>query len=127
MQFIKFKTESERSHITSFLPTENWQYSLVCHLVEKTEDVDPTEPVEGEVPEKREPAQSIVFESPSFVRTIQKEIKGQKFSNNGKFLTNSFENKEIDSPYQAVVTEPEDIKRILEWLNANLALGFQTV
>lgn len=120
MQFIKFKTESDRSNITSFLPTENWQYALVCHLVEKVD-----EPAEGE--EKREPAESIVFESPSFVRTIQREIKGQKFTNNGKFLTNSFENKEIDSPYQAVVTEPEDIKRILEWLNANLALGFQTV
>lgn len=120
MQFIKFKTESERSDITSFLPTENWQYALVCHLVEKVE-----EPAEGE--EKREPAESIVFESPNFVRTIQPELKSIKQTPNGKVITRSFENKEVDSPYQAIVTEPEDIKRILEWLNANLALGFQTV
>lgn len=108
MKFFKYTSETESSNFTNYVPTENWNFCVVSYITKKVSEEDP------------EPQETLLFETDSFIRVFQKTIKQQKRDNSGKILTTSFENKEVDQPYNIVVSNPEEIQRILNYLEENL-------
>lgn len=108
MKFIKYSAETESSTFTNYVPTESWNFCVVSHMVKKV------------TPESPEEQESLMFESDSFIRVFQKTVKQQKRDNSGKIITTSFENKEVDQPYNLIVSNQEEIVSILQYLESNV-------
>lgn len=112
MKFLKYKVEQERTSFTNYIPTENWNFVIVSHLVRKLtkEEIE-----SGETPEE-----SLVFQTGSMVKVFSKVLRERKVSKDGKIMTERFDNPQTEEPYLLSVRNKADIDSILEYLNQNV-------
>jgi len=115
MKFLKFTFDTDQSVYVNYIPTEQYNFTVVSHLTQKppkTEGVEQAEPLEL--------AQAIVFESSSMMDKVEDILKEVKHDKTGKIITRKFENKVIRTPYQITVDDKDAIANILAWLESNV-------
>ena len=115
MQFIKFKKENERSYLTYWVPTEQYNYNMICHIVRKPEE-NKEESAEQK-DEQKERTEALIFETGVLVTISHQVLKERKIQQGGKILKEVYDQTTSQEPYQVVVNEPEDIARLVQWLN----------
>lgn len=119
MKFLKFTFDTDSSVYVNYIPTEQYNFALVSHLMQKTapkvEGVEQTEPSEPE-----ELAQAIIFESASMMDKVEQVMTEVKHSRDGKIITRKFKNEVIRTPYQTTVDDKDAIANILKWLESNV-------
>lgn len=119
MKFLKFTFDTDTSVYINYIPTEQYNFTVVSHLTQK-----PAKPVEGvEQSEPEEPvelAQAIVFESASMMDKVEQLPTEIKHSRDGKIITRKFKNEVVRTPYQITVDDKDAIANILKWLESNV-------
>lgn len=118
MKFLKFTFDTDQSVYVNYIPTEQYNFTVVSHLTQKpapkVEGVEQSEPAETEL------AQAIVFESASMMDKVEQVMTEVKHSRDGKIITRKFKNEVVRTPYQVTVDDKDAIANILVWLESNV-------
>jgi len=117
MQFIKFKKENERSYLTYWVPVAQYNYNMICHIVRKPEETSDKENDEQKEEKTKERNEALIFETGVLVTISHQVLKERKIQQGGKILKEVYDQTTSQEPYQVVVNEPEDIARLVQWLN----------
>jgi len=90
---------------------------MICHIVRKPEETSDKENDEQKEEKTKERNEALIFETGVLVTISHQVLKERKIQQGGKILKEVYDQTTSQEPYQVVVNEPEDIARLVQWLN----------